>query len=96
MVSMLSLLKKAFLILGLGLFLLLMFLPGFSKVQELKDKNRGLEDRIKELAVENSLLSEELRRLAGDPVYQEQVARERLGIVRKGEIPVKVIPVEKE
>jgi len=93
---MLSLLKKAFLILGLGLFLLLMFLPGFSKVQELRDKNRDLEGRLKDLSVENSLLEEELKRLEHDPVYQEQVARERMGVVRKGEIPVKVIPVEKE
>ncbi len=93
---MLSLLKKAFLILGLGLFLLLMFMPGFSKVQELRDKNRDLAVKIKQLAVENSLLEEELKKLEHDPVYQERIARERLGVVRKGEIPVKVIPVEKE
>jgi cell division protein FtsB len=93
---MLSLLKKAFLILGLALFVLVMFLPGFSKVQELRDKNRDLEAKIKDLSVENSLLEEEMKRLEFDPVYQEQVARERMGVVRKGEIPVKVIPVEKE
>jgi cell division protein FtsB len=27
-----------------------------------------------------------------DPLYQEKLAREKMGVVRKGEIPVKIVP----
>lgn len=43
------------------------------------------------MSVENYLLQEELNRVASDPVYQEKIAREKLGVVKKGEIPVKII-----
>ena len=46
---------------------------------------------MKKLIVENSLLDQELQRIAVDPVYQEKIVRERLGVVRKGEIPVRII-----
>jgi cell division protein FtsB len=85
-------LKKAFSFFGVLFFLLIIFLPGYTKLQELKDKNNDLETKIKYLNVENTLLQEELKRIESDPVYQERIAREKMGIVRKGEIPIKVIP----
>lgn len=88
-------LKRAFWISGLAFLLLALFLPGFTKLQELKDKNRDLEARIKELNIENSLLQEQLERVLHDPLYQEEIARDKMGVVRKGEIPVKIIPEEK-
>ena len=92
---MLPILRKGLWIAGLAIFLLVLFLPGFTKLQELKDKNRDLEARIKELNVENAFLQEELDRVLNDPLYQEEIARDKMGVVRKGEIPVKIIP-EKE
>ncbi len=91
---MLSVLKRAFWLFGIGVFLLVVFLPGLTKLQELRDKNRDLEDKLKALVVANSLLEQELKRVEVDPVYQEKIVRERLGVVRKGEIPVKVISDE--
>ena len=88
-------LKKAFWFLGLIFFLLIIFLPGYTKLQELKDRNRDLEMKIKHLNIENALLQQELKRIESDPIYQEKIAREKMGIVRKGEIPIKIIP-EKE
>jgi hypothetical protein len=41
-------------------------------------------------------LQQELKRADGDPVYQERVAREKMGVVRKGEIPIKIVPVTKK
>jgi len=84
--------KKAFWLFGLCVFLLIIFLPGYTKLQELRDRNRELEIKAKNLNIENALLQEELRRVESDPVYQEKIAREKLGVVRKGEIPVKVVP----
>ncbi|MDD2688839.1 MAG: septum formation initiator family protein [Candidatus Omnitrophica bacterium] len=89
---MLSTLRKAFWLFGLSVFLLIIFLPGYTKLQELRDKNRDLEIKIKRLNIEYSLLKEELKRIETDPVYQEKIAREKMGVVRKGEIPIKIIP----
>jgi len=75
--------------------MLVLFLPGYTKLQELRDKNRALETKIKRLNIENALLQQELSRIADDPVYQEQIAREKMGVVRKGEIPVKIVPEKK-
>ena len=92
---MLPILKKAFWLFGIAVFLLILFLPGYTKLQELRDKNRDLETKIKKLNIENVLLQQELNRLENDPVYQEKIAREKMGVVRKGEIPIKIVPAKK-
>ena len=86
--------KKGFWWLGAVFFLLLIFLPGYTKLQELRDRSRDLEARIKQLNAENALLARELKRIESDPVYQERIVREKMGVVRKGEIPVKIVPKE--
>jgi len=86
--------KKAFWLFGIAVFLLVMFLPGYTKLQELREKNSNLEVKIKRLHVENALLEQELKQAESDPVYQEKIARERMGVVRKGEVPVKIIAGE--
>jgi cell division protein FtsB len=93
---MLSILRKAFWIFGISVFLLVLFLPGYTKLQELRDKNRELSKKIRRLNIENYLLQEEIKRMQNDPVYQEEIAREKMGVVRKGEIPVKIIPEKKK
>jgi len=85
-------LKKALWLFAFAVLLLCLFLPGYTKLQELRERNRELEERIKRLKVENTLLEQELRRVENDPVYQEKIAREKLGVVRKGEVPVKIVP----
>jgi cell division protein FtsB len=92
---MLPILRRFFWFLGIAVFLAIIFLPGYTKLQELKDKNRELEVRAKELSIENSLLRQELNQIENDPLYQEKIAREKMGIVRKGEIPIKIIPEKK-
>lgn len=87
--------KKAFGLLGFLLLFLVIFLPGYTKLQELRDKNLDLQDKIRRLNIENTLLQQELVKIENDPVYQEKIARDKMGVVRKGEIPVKIIS-EKE
>jgi len=89
---MLATLKKSFWFFGVVVFILVLFIPGFSKLQGLRDKNVDFENKIKRLYIENALLQQELRRIESDPVYQERIAREKMGVVRKGEIPIKIIP----
>lgn len=93
---MLPILRKAFWLFGLSVFLLVIFLPGYTKLQELRDKNRELEVKIKHLSIDNVLLQQELSRIENDPVYQEKIAREKMGVVRKGEVPIKIIPEKKK
>ena len=65
------------------------FLPGFSKLQELREKNRNLEKRIEILTKTNEELKKDKEDLENDPTYAEKVAREKLGMARKGEIILK-------
>jgi cell division protein FtsB len=89
---MLSALRKAFWLFGISVFLLIVFLPGYTKLQDLRDRNRDLQEKIKRLNIENSLLQQELARIESDPNYQEKIAREKMGMVRKGEVPIKIVP----
>jgi cell division protein FtsB len=92
---MLSILKKASGYFAVAAILLILFIPGFAKMQGLRDKNIGLEDKIRRLNIENALLHQELKRMESDPVYKERIAREKMGVVRKGEIPIKIVPQNK-
>ncbi|MBI4707463.1 MAG: septum formation initiator family protein [Candidatus Omnitrophica bacterium] len=92
---MLPILRKAFWLFGVAVLMLGLFLPGYTKLQDLRDKNSDLEKKIKQVNIENSLLQEELKRVTADPVYQEKIAREKMGVVRKGEIPIKIVPEKK-
>ena len=89
-------LKKAFWLFGTAVFLLFIFLPGYSKLQELRDKNVELEAKIKNLTKDNTLLHYELKRVENDPLYQEKILRDKMGVVRKGEIPIKILAPKKE
>ena len=82
--------KGIFWFLGIILILLIVFLPGYTKLQELKDKNKDLEARIKQNESENALLENEILRIQQDPIYQEEIIREKLGVVRKGEVIYKI------
>ncbi|MDD5729973.1 MAG: septum formation initiator family protein [Candidatus Omnitrophica bacterium] len=89
-------LKKTLYFWAAILILLGVFLPGYTKLQELRDKNRDVEMKIRRLNKENALLLQEIQRIANDPFYQEKITREKMGVVRKNEIPVRVIPEPKD
>ena len=84
--------KKPFLSLGLVAVLILVFSPGFMKIQELRNKNQDLARKNKRLEAENTMLKIELQRVDKDQVYQEKILREKMGVVRKDEVPVKIVP----
>lgn len=72
--------------------LIIVFLPSFVKYQELRYKNKRLEDEIRFLNTENKRLTEEKKKLETDITYVEQKAREKMGMARKGEIILKQAP----
>ena len=82
--------KKKLIILGIAVSILLaVYIPVFSKLQELKEENRNFERRIELLAKANEELRKEIDRLTNDPAYIEKIAREKLGMTRKNEIILK-------
>jgi cell division protein FtsB len=72
-----------------------LLLPGYAKYQELKHADRQLETNIKQAKLDRLNLEEERVRLEKDDFYSEKLAREKMGIVKKGEIVYKIVPEEK-
>ena len=57
----------------LGIFILLViFLPGYSKLQELKSRNNTLLTQIDNLEKENAMLTQQIEMLENDPFYIEK------------------------
>lgn len=83
--------KRLMLFLVLVIILLLVFLPSFSKYQKLLSEQKGLQKRIEKLEEANKRLEEEKYKLEHDIEYIERRAREKLGVVRKDEIPYKIV-----
>ncbi len=84
--------KNPFILFLLAVGLFLIFLPSYQKMQDLKMTNADYEQRIRELMEENQVLAEEKRLLLEDPVYLEKVAREKMGLIREGEVIYKIEP----
>jgi len=81
--------KKLILIAIAIIVLVVLFLPGFSKLQSLKEENRNLQRRMQILEKTNEELLIEKEKLETDLSYVEKVAREKLGMAKKGEIILK-------
>ena len=83
--------RKKIIIISIAILLFIaVYLPGFSRLQRLKDENKDLERKISELKVKNDQLKEEVYRLETDPTYVESVAREKLKKTKEGEIIYKI------
>ena len=72
--------------LALMLFFLVFGEWGLLHYQRLSEERRLLEERSQALQRENELLREKIYRISKDDRYLEKIAREELGLVRKGEI----------
>jgi cell division protein FtsB len=69
----------------------LAFLPGFAKLQELKTRLWETEEATREAQQQIVLLEQRIEQMKTDRDYLEMVAREKLGVVRKGETVVKIV-----
>lgn len=69
--------------------LVLIFFPGFSRYQKVSAECRKLKAEIEALQKANVQLEKEKYKLEHDIEYVEKRARNKLGVVRKGEIPYK-------
>ena len=70
------------------------YLPGFSKYLRLKRKEADLEREVERIRTEIAKLQEEEHLLKTDLTRFEQVVREELGLVKPGEVVLKVVEEE--
>jgi len=84
--------KSFFGLFGISIIAVCLFIPGYAKIRSLNHKNADLQTKTRKLAEENQLLERELSMMEKDQLYQEKILREKLGVVRKDEIPLKMIP----
>ncbi len=69
---------------------LLLYLPSLFKIQDLKQTNNDYKNQISHLTQKNENLIEERRLLEEDPEYLEKVAREKMRIMREGEVMYRI------
>lgn len=89
-------LKNGLWLFAICILILVIFLPSFSKIQDLKHKNAQYEEQIELLKNKRDKLVEERRLLEEDPVYLEKVARDKMGIAREGEVIFRLTPATDE
>ncbi len=85
-------LKNAILLFVFAFVILMMFMPTFSRMQDIKQKDLEYQVRISELELENKRLKVERRLLEDNPDYLEKVAREKMGLIRAGEVVYQLTP----
>jgi len=75
---------------AIAVIIAVIFLPGYIKFIQLKVRNMHLESEISRLEKENLKLYKEKKKLENDINYVEKVARESMGVTKKGEIPIRI------
>lgn len=85
-------LRKASWLFFFAFVILVIFLPGYSKLQEMRQRNKDLESRIITVQQENIDLRQEKGKLEKDKVYLEKIAREKMGLARDGEVIYRIAP----
>jgi len=78
--------KIIFRLIVISVVLCAIFLPGYSKLQKLRAEKTEQKKRIKLLEEHNEKMKTELGKMQDDPEYVEKKARDKLGIVKKGEV----------
>jgi len=86
--------KISLLFIGLFLIIGFTFLNSYTRLQELKERGKKLDALIENMKAENILLKQQIRFLKNEPAYQEKVLRDKMGLVRKGEILLRMEPKE--
>ena len=87
-------LKNAIWLFVLSVLVLFIFVPSYSELQDLRKKNAEYVQQIKALKQDRVELLQERRLLEEDPIYLEKVAREKMGLIREGEVVYKITPID--
>jgi len=85
--------KKLFLILVFieSSFLFFWGAKSYYQVRQAQNQVRKVEEELNQLRLENKTLMQQVENMK-DPFYLEKMAREKLGLAKKGEIIYKILP----
>jgi cell division protein FtsB len=72
------------------------FFPSISQFLDLREQARKADIKIGEVQLKKHLLEEEEDKIQNDSYYIEKLAREKLGVVKKGEVLYKIVPAVNE
>ena len=84
--------KNALWLFSFAIIVFLLFLPSYTKMQDLRQKNLDLSKELVDLKRQYTQLRREGKLLQDDPVYLEKVAREKMGLIREGEVVYRMVP----
>ena len=73
-----------------GLFILI-YLPGYTKHQEVKRYRSELLMKVEDFKTRNDVLRKELDLLQNDVFYLEKILRNEMGLVKPGEVIYKIV-----
>ena len=85
--------KNAITLFIITIVIVAVYLPSYSQMQDLRQKNADYHTRVEALIEENEQLKAEKKKLKEDPLYLEHIARDKMGVVREGEVIYKLVPV---
>ncbi len=71
--------------------LLFAYLPAFTKLQELRQRLKDTQEEILKAKQKNFDLEEEITQMETNPDYLAVVARDKMGVVKKGETVFKIV-----
>ncbi len=83
-------LKVMFLIVAIFVVTMIIYFPNHSRLKSLRRENQKLIERIDSLKSEIKDYQIKSERLKRDPFIYEEIARDRLGVMREGEIIVDI------
>lgn len=78
--------KNAVWLFCFAIVIFLVFLPSYTRMQDLRQKNLEYKKEIVDLKQQHAKLKRERMLLEKDPIYLEKVAREKMGLIREGEV----------
>jgi len=88
--------NKLFLILLIAesLFLFIWGIKSYYSIHQAQKKLKKTEEKLTQMELENRELKDQIDNLANS-FYLEKLAREKLGLAKKGEVIYKILPEEK-
>ena len=84
--------KNAIVLFIAAAVILAVFLPSYTRLQDLRRRNADYAQQIEYLKEKNARMRREKHLLEQDPAYLEKVAREKMGLVREGEVIYRIVP----
>ncbi len=88
-------LKNALWLFAFCVIVLFVFLPSYTQIQDKRQRIKEYNAQIQNLRNQNISLAKERRLLENDPHYLEKVAREKMGLVKEGEVIYRLTPEDK-